>query len=161
MQLEHFSGKPLIVNPKWPYLQAATHKPHGLWVSVKGEDDWPHWCADEDYRPDKSQYVTQIEVDLSRILVLDTVDKIDSFTRSYLPDNKVSQYSYIFINWHKVSEEYDGIIIAPYQWDARYGVNVWYYGWDAASGCIWNLDAITRISESELFNVEELMNVEQ
>jgi len=38
-----------------------------------------------------------------------------------------------------VSKEYDGIEIAPYQWDARLSL-IWYYGWDVASGCIWNLD---------------------
>ena len=39
----------------------------------------------------------------------------------------------------------DGIIIAPYQWYCRMTVD-WYYTWDCASGCIWNLDAIESVN---------------
>lgn len=49
----------------------------------------------------------------------------------------------IHIQWEKVKKEYDGIVIAPYQWECRLRNKfMWYYSWDCASGCIWNIDAI-------------------
>ncbi|QBI98814.1 hypothetical protein SEA_BOBBY_184 [Mycobacterium phage Bobby] len=46
-----------------------------------------------------------------------------------------------WIDWGKVAADYGGIIIAPYQWSRRMDPH-WYYTWDCASGCIWNLEAI-------------------
>lgn len=40
-----------------------------------------------------------------------------------------------------VAKDYDGIEIAPYQESLRYDLE-WYYGWDVASGCIWNFEGI-------------------
>ena len=45
------------------------------------------------------------------------------------------------IDWKKVASKYDGIEINPYQFEARYQY-LWYYGWDVASGCIWNLKSV-------------------
>jgi hypothetical protein len=62
------------------------------------------------------------------------------------------------IDWPKVSERYDGVVIAPYVWSLRMGdyemiegrmrktpdsaISDWYYPWDCASGCIWKASAI-------------------
>jgi len=57
------------------------------------------------------------------------------------------------INWPAVAEKYDGIIIAPYIWQRRLSDNpdhFWYYGWDCASGCIWNTEVIEEIHTKEL-----------
>ena len=50
-----------------------------------------------------------------------------------------------YIDWSSTYKNYDGIVIAPYQWNCRYGDHIWYYTWDCASGCIWNIDAIEKI----------------
>jgi len=48
------------------------------------------------------------------------------------------------INWSAVADRYSGIEISPYQWEARDGSETsWYYGWDVASGCIWDPAIIT------------------
>jgi hypothetical protein len=56
----------------------------------------------------------------------------------------------MMIDWRRVASVYDGIIIAPYQWSRRLdGGARWYYGWDCASGCIWNATAIARVEHLE------------
>lgn len=50
------------------------------------------------------------------------------------------------IDWRAVEKEWAGVEIIPYQDGLRLGSDVtWYYPWDAASGCIWDLTAITAI----------------
>jgi hypothetical protein len=50
------------------------------------------------------------------------------------------------IEWRKVAERFDGIIIAPYIWQRRLDLeSSWYYSWDCASGCIWNASAVREI----------------
>ena len=48
------------------------------------------------------------------------------------------------INWRTVAEQYQGIVINPYLWERRLDgpVSDWYYGWDCASGCFWDLSSI-------------------
>ena len=53
-------------------------------------------------------------------------------------------YRYVYqIRWEEVKTLWDGIIISPYNWKCRHSPSTeWYYGWDCASGCIWNVEAI-------------------
>lgn len=42
---------------------------------------------------------------------------------------------------------YDG---APYQWECRLDRDTfWYYSWDCASACIWNLQAVRPLVEAQ------------
>ncbi len=55
-----------------------------------------------------------------------------------------------YIDWIKVAKQYAGLIIAPYQWGYRLEPGThWYYGWDCASGCIWDASVIERIEAIE------------
>ena len=54
------------------------------------------------------------------------------------------------INWRAVAGDYAGLIITPYQWSRRLEPYSWYYGWDCASGCIWDPSAITDIKLIEI-----------
>jgi hypothetical protein len=56
-----------------------------------------------------------------------------------------SAHAGIPIDWQRVAEQHQGIIITPYQWECRYSID-WYYIWDCASGCIWDPDAIESIA---------------
>ena len=50
------------------------------------------------------------------------------------------------INWKKVQNDgFNGIEICPYLFDKRMDAQ-WYYGWDVASGCIWNKSGIADVS---------------
>ena len=45
------------------------------------------------------------------------------------------------IDWELIQKEgYGGIEICPYNWGWR--SQNWYYGWDVASGCVWDSSSI-------------------
>ena len=146
MTLEHYTAEPLVLDRTRAYKQSAHYKPRGFWVSVKGEDDWPTWCRQENFAWSRLEVCQEVKVsETANILVLDDVSKIVRFNRKYkapmLP--KMTRY----IDWERVAKDCDGIIIAPYQWSIRMNDDLfWYYPWDVASGCIWNLNAIESIT---------------
>jgi hypothetical protein len=112
-------------------------KPNGFWYSCG--DDWLRFLKSE--MPDKLKYrlyVYEVEIDMPKILSLKDGIDLDVFTEKY-KDN-YSKFGKI-IDWRKVSEEYSGIEICPYVGSRRMKLT-WYYGWDVASGCIWDKSAI-------------------
>lgn len=153
----HYSDEPVVFDRAKTYDQSdETHghlKPVGLWVSVQGEDDWPAWCRQEEFWPEGLEHPHRVILrDEANILRIDTPDGINGFHAKYAEENEFNRMMARIgddnfrrnqwpINWGKVATEYDGLIIAPYQWSRRLGP-IWYYGWDCASGCIWNLEAI-------------------
>lgn len=173
MILEHYGTETL----EWPPRQYdqkdspyRNFKPWGLWVSVKGKDDWPWWCEAENFRLDQLAIRTIVHLAKdANIKLITSGPEIEAFTAEYgydVLEGKGGNYplrgkiEHIQIDWQRVAKEYDGIIIAPYLWSHRLawrqedGENVhrvsnWYYGWDCASGCIWNAKAIARFEEME------------
>lgn len=150
MQLRHYSDKKIkdlkifssAQNPK-PYA-----KPKGFWVSVKGEDDWLTWCQGEEWGFDRLEVIHEVELTKdAQILYLKTAQELKTFNEVFI-EPLGTGFSYSSINWNKVAKIYQGIIIAPYQWDCRLNSNInWYYGWDCASGCIWDAEAIASVRE--------------
>ena len=60
-----------------------------------------------------------------------------------------SVYDVYDIDWNRVAKKYQGIIITPYIWERRLTTTcTWYYGWDVASGCIWDNKAIKEITDA-------------
>jgi len=145
MRLSHFSDE-FEVRPKnrepWddgPHFM----KPTGLWVSVDGEDDWPSWCISERYNGlEKYAHEVTLKED-ANVLVIEDGKGIESFTEQF----GYQPYSgSTFVSWPSVVTKWDGVIIAPYQWDYRLRDGFfWYYGWDCASGCIWAPRAIESV----------------
>jgi hypothetical protein len=125
-----------------------SRKPAGLWVSVDGEQDWKEWCESEKFSVDKLTIRHRVVLrDKAPILTLASAQEILEFQDTYgKPDilNELIQSKYMAIDWPRVATEYAGIIIAPYQWCLRMDL-MWYYSWDCASGCIWDISAIERI----------------
>ncbi len=112
-------------------------KPSGLWVSVGTE--WLDWCRAEDFRTDQPIFDhAVILASTANILTLASPGDIDTFTDRY--GKQISpQWDSRYIDWDEVAAQYDGILISPYQWSRRNERHTfWYYGWDVASGCIWN-----------------------
>ncbi len=119
-------------------------KPHGFWVSVDGEDDWEKWCVAESFHLPSLAIRHRVTLaPHANILLIDSVAGIDQLTRQY--SNDVTRWRR-YIDWQPIGKLYDGIIIAPYQWERRLdGDAGWYYSWDCASGCIWHPRAIASI----------------
>lgn len=71
------------------------------------------------------------------------------FSKKFSTDKAtLKECGFIWIDWVKVKPLYDGIIITPYQWRCRLDPDIfWYYSWDCASGCIWNLETIETTKE--------------
>jgi len=136
--------------------QAKSHngKPMGTWISVPGEDDWPAWCRSEGFALAKLGYRHTLQLDMRRVLLIDTLDKLDAFNDSLEPRPDLpslpARFGYrerpviLFPWWAPMVERYAGIVIAPYQWERRYDYH-WYYGWDCASGCIWDPSVLLRV----------------
>lgn len=155
MKLIHYSGVKFELQPHI-YDEKELHwhgKPNGLWVSVEGEDDWKTWCEGESFNLKCLEFAYEVKLkDDARILHLKSSDEIREFTKLYHLstrqwDSDTDTYG---IRWNEVKEIYQGIIIAPYQWDCRLALETsWYYGWDCASGCIWDLDCIEKFTPME------------
>jgi hypothetical protein len=138
MILQHFSDKivPLEqlynVSADFQNIGFSTCKPTGLWVSVKGKDDWPHFCRSA-FGTAKLAYCHRVEIDASNVLIIDTEDKLKDFHLEY---QVWSNMWGTRIHWPRIAKDYAGIIIAPYFWDSVHLFEgAW--GWDCASGCIW------------------------
>lgn len=160
MKLIHYAKKEFILDSR-PYLELdlfPSSKPNGLWVSVQGDNDWEEWCKNEEYGLDHLQVSYEVVLKPNaNILKLKTPKQVCNLTKKYpvLRDQwndimgKLLCRSYE-IDWPKVKSEYQGIIIAPYQWDCRFLQETsWYYGWDCASGCIWDLDCVKEFTLQE------------
>ncbi len=128
-------------------------KPSGLWVSDEDNDpegSWSTWCRNEHWGDIDEKHRHTIEVDVRRVLRITTSAELMNFNRKYSRDMKIGHasnrspnYRRTVISWTLVAERYDGIIISPYQWRHRMDHDMsWYYGWDCASGCIWNASAM-------------------
>lgn len=116
-------------------------KPNGLWISADGEDDWLSWCQSENFALERLAHRHIIKIlPQANILTLSQPCDLDNFEKKYgIPcEHGFLGYS---IDWNLVASEYDGIVIAPYQWECRMKKN-WYYTWDCASGCVWNTQII-------------------
>lgn len=152
-ELFHYSKSPVgeIVSRK----QADSKKkwkPYGLWVSVDapGPDGesagWPAWCHAEQFGLENLAVKHRVKlVEPSRLLWITTGNGLEEFTAKYSKPNSKEPFIEIYlIDWDRVAADYPGVVIAPYQWSHRLDL-MWYYGWDCASGCIWDASAIERI----------------
>lgn len=160
MNLTHYSDQPTTLGRERIYKQQKMRswvdKPRGLWVSVDGEDDWKSWCEGQPFNLEGLKFPHRVVLaDDANVLHIATPEEFLAFVDSYgVPDPtwddrlNVLNHDYVAIDWTKVAGEYDGIIIAPYRWEFRLSF-MFYYGWDCASGCIWNLNAIKEFELKE------------
>lgn len=141
VKLIHYSSQPLELNA-CSYIQTRIHKPAGLWVSVEGYPDdmnWRDWCLGENFRLENLVYRHEVKLKRKEFDILHLYDAadIEYFTKEYGLERGTQ------IDWKKLTKFYKGIIIAPYCWACRLNHKTfWYYSFDCASGCIWDLSAI-------------------
>lgn len=128
------------------YTQSNKMKPVGLWYSINYE--WLEWCRDN-FSIHKE--ILEIEIDLSNVLVIDSVLKLKSL---------IEEFGYFivegvkYIDWQKLSKRYSGIEFVNYT-EIRNQLSVldlptWFYGLDVSSGCIWDLSVIKNYKHREL-----------
>lgn len=140
------------VSPKrQPKGDTPYEKPVGNWISIPGEDDWPSWCRSEGYNlPAALRYCHRLNLDTNAVKVISSIAEIDAFTDEWLVTTPLGQdITFFNLAWDKIAERYKGVVIAPYIWARRLSppkVSNWYYTWDCASGCIWDISCLTYIS---------------
>lgn len=157
--LKHYGHSPDIqFDPSRVYGESHRFdKPNGFWVSVQGPDDWKEWCEAEEFA--LGTLANEHDVLLSEsanILHLDSLEALHRFADEWALEGSTGRWG---IHWDLLTDHYDGIIIAPYQWQARLSDRTpWYYSWDVASGCIWNLNAIESVRPVDM--AEEVSDVQ-
>ncbi len=166
MRLLHYSPKPLKLRP-CSYLQdhdtGVPGKPNGLWVSVEGEDDWAAWCTSDMPEWVNGSAVTEVVLKSdANILHIENDAQLMAFHREYgaVPEYEIKRYPRDMWakqpRWSRVAGTYAGIVIAPYQWARRLDrATRWYYGWDCASGCIWDVSVIQECKEAGYHAIKE------
>lgn len=114
-------------------------KPRGLWYAVGF--GWLDFTTNDftSFYEEKEVYAFEISLNGLNVLRITNYDELLKFEDVYLApnENEYMKGRKFDVDWSKVAEHYDGIEIAPYIYKARMG-HFWYYGWDVASGCIWN-----------------------
>lgn len=147
MTLTHFSDACVIVPYSENQIDEPDMKPAGLWVSVDGPDDWPTFCNETDGAVRLGAIAHEITLcEKGNVLTLKSVADIFAFTVCF-GSAPVWSESRNMIRWDKVAQNFQGIIITPYQWDCRLDPRTWwYYTWDCASGCIWDHTAIQSVT---------------
>lgn len=146
MKLLHYSAEPFTFDPTRAYPPTEHFKPTGLWLSVEGDDDWRAWCEAEDFNLPSLKHISQVTLKPDHnVLVVDTLEALDAFNARF---GVADRHAIRGIRWDEVRALYDGLIIAPYRWERRLDL-MWYYGWDCASGVIWNLSAIESVARSD------------
>lgn len=140
--LSHYAPNKIEGAPRVS-ARGAHGKPRGFWVSVDGKDDWLAWCLAEDWGIPNLAYRHCVTLrDDANIIHLQTEEEVFAFGAR----NGAQEFEY-GLDWAPTMSRFDGIIIAPYQWGCRlHNLSCWYYGWDCASGCIWNASAIESVA---------------
>ena len=140
---ERYSESKLVMTNKESidiYVEEQKHgfKPRGLWYGIG--TSWIDWVRNE--MPEwEDEHVFKLDVNESEMLMIHTLKDLYSFTNKYGGSDGL-------IYWHAVANQYGGIEISPYMWEARNDRRTWwYYPWDVASGCIWNKEVITNIEK--------------
>lgn len=154
MRLIHYSPRSIseLQTREYDQNEVEFHcKPNGLWISVEGSDDWKEWCKAEEFRLDCLRFSYEVILkEEANILYLNTKEEIFSFSKQYAYRSRARKSGEFYdtedtheLNWFEIKKKYQGIVVAPYQWDCRLELgSSWYYTWDCASGCIWDLTCV-------------------
>jgi hypothetical protein len=132
----HVSKKP-IPRLSGSFAQKVGYKPKGLWYDCdKGwitwmEGEMPHWGKD-------INYIYLVKIPKSKIFKINSGDELQKFHEEFSVGTEAEGWmANEMVDWREVAKHANGIEICPYQGGKRMSID-WYYGWDVASGCIWN-----------------------
>ena len=128
------------------YIQVDFNlKPEGFWYQI--DESWEKFRKGVLNFDERSSKVN-LKIDKTNVLIINTLEKFDSFYDKYCSASVIFSSPQTAINWLAVSEDYDGIEIPYYFRERRMDLkHFWYYPWDVACGCIWNTDIITVVGK--------------
>ena len=142
----HHSVENFVFDPEYKYPTYKYNKPNGFWLATDGS--WREY-TDNTFgdRHRWARYEAEFTVDLERCLVIADTEGFVAFDKKYVGQDGFISTS--FPNWEQVAEEYAGIVIHPHQgWIgmATSSLAMWYYGWDCACACIWDLSVVKEVT---------------
>lgn len=147
MRLIHYSKKPLVRVRSMKHTDngCGAYKTPGLWVSVEGDGDWLAWCKAESRSLDAMACATEVILaDDANVHHISGAACIDAFTAKFKVKNRPDWDR--GIDWPAIRRRWRGLIIAPYCYERRMSPHTsWYYGWDCASGVIWDAKAVKEL----------------
>ena len=162
-KLYHYSKQKLELDRNRVYdqsIRTLISNPVGFWVSPDCDEGWEAYLKREEVDLEDLAYKTEIILNVpANIKIIDTMDKLQEFADKYksLPEfyrgvkddglraTILKDGNNLVPDWGNVAKDYSGIMIIPFRDDCCkdfYSNTTWYYGWDCASGCIWDLSVI-------------------
>ena len=146
-ELIHYSLLPLLQVRTVTQKVEPTMKPEGFWFSAR--DEWREWCEGENWGLEQLKFKYLVELSsLEDILQLTKTEQLDAFSTEYISQPEwLTTTSTMYVDWRRVAESWKGIIIDPYFWTHRLNMSCqWYYGWDCASGCVWDAGVVKSLT---------------
>lgn len=118
-------------------------KPNGFWLSDETDSEcgWKSWCQGEHFNIEGLKHQKLFSLDLGDCLTLQTYKDISAFGVKYKTKPYPNIVADMWLDWASVAKFHKGLLITPYCWSARLKF-MWYYGWDCASACIWDLTCL-------------------
>lgn len=121
---------------KWhagrPPIEAPGKPDAGIWYGFGAS--WIEWCLYNQFG--MGGYVEELTLTPEKILRIGSLKEFDAFDARYSrPLYPLSKM--MTIDWKLVEHDFHGVEINPYLYERRL-TRIWYYGWDCASGVIWN-----------------------
>jgi hypothetical protein len=116
-------------------------KPNGLWFSVGDGADWRALSATNRWNVDDVKFQTEIVFsEYANILRAEGAADIDKLTSEYGKNDGQA------IDWRRVAETFDAIIIAPLCVErSGHDQTRWYRWWECSCGCVWQSHAVKRL----------------
>lgn len=133
----HYSDAAFCWAPDRTYSQDGRHKPRGLWLDADGA--WRQWCEREQFQIHCLAVAHRVEFDPTDVLLLADAEAIRWLAAAF---PRRTGFDVSAIDWQRVAAAYAGVACVPHLWSLRYEVP-WYYGWDCASVCLWDLSIVT------------------
>lgn len=151
----HVSTTPITnIDNRFLFKQSPRDKPEGLWFTYD-KNRWEEFF----YSDNTENYFTyEITIDTSKLIKLDSIEKIDSFNEKYGSEGSIFKQNYETIqeaynliwtspNWMDVKRDYDGIEFPNFEELSNYidfdnVKNHWLTFIDVNSGCVWNSKSI-------------------
>jgi hypothetical protein len=129
--------------------------PTGFWWGINGS--WADWCLCAEFRGSE-KYFYELELDPKCLRVITTLKEFEDFEEEFScgppweQDERLAELMRPFrrhrgllrmdyIDWPAVAEQYAGVEINPYLYQKRLESH-WYYGWDCASGVLWDINVV-------------------
>ena len=128
------------------FTQKVGPKPTGLWYECQdgSSQTWKAFC-ETGFSYGYSKYDKQYNVVLNDYEILFIPDEhhfekfYEMYSTNHPADPAGTRGFDKMIDWPQVSRDYAGIEICPYLYSKRMDEDsFWYYGWDVASGCVWD-----------------------